>query len=263
MVSTSYQIAYLSLSASEQAALTQAFGTLDAQVKANIENETALDAADFSALLAAFAAQLASGIAANDAWGVTCRAFQLRGKALSPAQCPTILGKVKPLHDHATHVHKASSGKLTPAIAEKLIRKHANQKDLPASGQILRQAVLGDYLIWATFKVSDSSSHPYPHLPQTHAGILAALGLGCSSSTDPIVFLAWDHHMAGTPPLHRPTIADAGNYHFFRPHADAHAWHGWTEPLPHPPAAVFPQPEIVLGKITCAGLTLPFHVLEA
>lgn len=262
MSSANYQTAYASLIPAEQAALTLAFATLDAQVTANIQNETALVAQDFLELLQAFASQLASGIAANDAWGTACRSFKFRGKALLPTQCPIILGKVKALSDHATHVHKASHGKLSPAAAEKLIRKHANQQNLPATGQFLRKAVMGDYVIWATFHANDSSKHPYPHLPQTHAGILAALGLGCSSSTEPIVFLAWQHQQAGNPPLHRPTIADAGNYSFFRPHADVHAWHGWTEPLPHS-SAPSPQPELVLGKITCAGLTLPFHVIEA
>ena len=265
MPSTHYQQAHATLSLAQQAVLASAFAALEAQIKANIENETALQVADFSDLLQAFLAQIGTGQAANNAWGSACRGFQLRGKAILPAQCPITLGKLKPLHDHATHVHKASSGKLTPDAAAKLLRKHSGLGKLPAFSQILHDAVLGDYIIWATFKATDTNSHPYPHLPQTHAGILAALGLGYSSSTDPLVFLAWNHQAAGTPPppLHRPTIADAGNYRFFRPNLDATAWHGWTEPLPHSTMPVFAQPEIVLGKITCAGLKLPFYVIEA
>jgi hypothetical protein len=239
-----------------------ALDALASEVRTNIENEAALDDSDFAGLLNLFAAQLATGQNHSEAWVTACRAHQRKGKPLATAQCPVTLGRVRVLSDHAEDIRKASAGKLTAASAEKLLRKNsdvANTQQLAIGfWSSLRKAVLGRYLIWATFDANNSASNPFTKLPLTRAGICAALGLPYA---EPIIILVWDHHTAGAPLLHRPTIADAENGSLFRSHADPGLFCGWTQPLHHTPA-LSPQPEVVMAETASAGLKLPFQVID-
>ena len=89
------------------------------------------------------------------------------------------------------------------------------------------------------------------------------LGLGHVTTADTLIVLVWSHVDSGSPPLHRPTIADAKANPYFRPHADATIHWGLTKPLPPNPGKLQPQPEVVMPEITSMGLQLPFRVVQA
>jgi hypothetical protein len=232
------------------------------QVKWNVENETALADGDFISLLNAFSAQLTSGTTPDKSWEAACHAHQFRGCAIGSTQCPQTLGRVKGLQAHAKDVADASNGDYVAEEVLPLLRAHSGSLKPKGFEQCLRDAVLGNFTIWATFDADDGASNPFAKLPHAVAGIRAALGLGHLTDTDPIVILVWDHAGAGAPPLHRPSIADAENNPYFRPHHDREMHCGWTYPLPHTPALTA-QPEVVMHRTACKGLILPFHVIEA
>jgi hypothetical protein len=87
------------------------------------------------------------------------------------------------------------------------------------------------------------------------------LGLGSADAS--LILLVWSHTGCGSPPLHRPTVADAEDYPYYRPHSDAARPWGFTHPLPPNPDALQPQPELVMPEITSRGLRLPFRVVQA
>ena len=72
----------------------------------------------------------------------------------------------------------------------------------------LRESWLGNYLVWATFNPDDPRADPFARLPSTHQGIRTALGLGHCTPSDTLIVLVWNHADSGSPPLHRPTVAD-------------------------------------------------------
>jgi hypothetical protein len=245
-----------------QAALNAWVGNPDlSQVGQNICDETALVAADFAKLLGSFATELANGTASKDSWIAACRAHKRRGRQLPDVDCPSILGRARSLDDHANSVAKGSGGALTPAEAKRLLLKHAGGPVAPALDSIMRLAPLGNYLVWATFNANNPATDPFNHLPTSHGGICTALGLGWANAI--LILLVWSHAGSGSPSLHRPTVADAEVYPFYRPHRDASAPWGFTCPLPPNPGGLQPQPELVMPETTSQGLRLPFRVIRA
>lgn len=230
------------------------------QVSWNITNETALAAPDFSSLLDSFASRLTAGSSPKDSWLAACRAHKLKGSQLPVTVCPEILGRAKGLEDHAVWVAKASGGGLTPAEAKRLLIKYSGAHNPTMLHPFLRETPLGKYnLVWATFDQTDPNANPFARLPVSRDAICAALGLG--GITDTLILLVWNHADSGSPPLHRPTVADAEDYRFYRPRPDARAFWGLTEPLPPNPDGLAPQPEVVMPDPTSRGLRLPFSVV--
>ncbi|MBI4327673.1 MAG: hypothetical protein HY674_20775 [Chloroflexi bacterium] len=117
--------------------------------------------------------------------------------------------------------------------------------------------------MWATFNSDDPQVNPFDRLPNTRSGICTALALGGAIFNETLVVLVWNHADSGSPPLHRPTVADAEDYPHFRPRPDADAPWGLTEPLPPNPDALRPQPEVVMPETPGRGLRLPFRVVSA
>jgi hypothetical protein len=130
-------------------------------------------------------------------------------------------------------------------------------------GGFLYAAPLGKHIVWATFDSAHNDADPFERLPTTHAGICTALGLGHATPDDTLIVLVWSHVDSGSPPLHRPTVADAENYPYYRPCAEADALWGLTEPLSPNPDGLLPQAEVVMPKISSQGLRLPFRVIQA
>ena len=233
------------------------------QVRQNVADETALATADFVGLLNQFAAHLANGKSPIASWLTACRAQKLKGRIIPDEDCPVILGRAKGLDDHASSVAKASRGDLTKEQAKKLLLKNSGLLNLIDFEVFLRDAPLGNYLVWATFDSADSRANPFDRLPQTRTGICTALGLGHFTQNDTLIVLAWDHVDSGSPPLHRPTVADAEAYPHYRPHSQANVVWGLTKPLPPNPDGLQPQPEVVMPETTGKGLRLPFRVVLA
>nr|MDP2189931.1 hypothetical protein [Rhodoferax sp.] len=238
------------------------------QVQQNVSDEAALTTNDFTSLLNYFAAQLANGKSPIDSWltacrAHNCRAHKLKGRIIPDENCPTILGRAKGLDDHASSVAKASRGDLTKEQAKKLLLKHSDSLNLIGFEAFLRDAPLGNYLVWATFDLSDPRANPFDRLPHVRAGICTALGLGHFTPDDTLIILVWNHVDSGSPPLHRPTVADAEVYPYYRPRPEADAPWGLTKPLPPNPDGLQPQPEVVMPETTGKGLRLPFRVVLA
>lgn len=234
------------------------------QVCQNVEHETALRAADFTSLLRSFAAMLNGGETPVAAWQTACRDHKLCGNEVPAAHCPAILGRVRSLADHANSVSKASSGLLTSDQARKLLLKHSGSLNPIRFESFLRSAHLGNYnLVWATFDSVDTTLDPFDRLPRSCTGMCTALGLGHLTAEEALLVLVWSHADSGLPVLHRPTVADAEDYFFYRPCPDADAEWGLTEPLLPNPDGLQPEPEVVLQETTSKGLRLPFRVVQA
>ncbi len=233
------------------------------RVSQNVTGETALGTADFASLLSSFAAQLASGENPVNAWQTACRAHKLLGRQIPRADCPAVLGRAKGLDDHAACIAKASRGTLTSSEAKKLLLKRSGSLDPAGLDAFLRDAPLGNYVVWATFDSADPHADPFDRLPNSRDGIRTALGLGHVTTGDALIVLVWNHVGSGSPPLHRPTVADAEDYPYYRPRPEADARWGLTEPLPPNPDGIPPQPEVVMPETTSQGLRLPFRVVQA
>lgn len=241
-----------------------AFDATLGQVGQNVEHETALGTADFTSLLHSFGAMLNSGETPLAAWLTACRNHKLRGNTIPAARCPVVLGRVKSLADHANSVSKGSRGLLTSDQARKLLLKHSGSLTPIRFESFLRSANLGNYnLVWATFDSADTTADPFDRLPGSCTGMCTALGLGHLTAEDTLIVLVWSHADSGSPPLHRPTVADAEDYFFYRPRPEADAEWGLTEPLLPNPDGLQPQPEVVLQETTSKGLRLPFRVVQA
>jgi hypothetical protein len=261
---SAYQQALANLIDDARKAVEDAFTALLSQVSQNVANETALSTADFASLLNLFAAQLASR-GPEASWKTACYAHQLKGRRIPDADCPVILGRAKGLEDHAAAIANASRGHgdLTKEEARNLLLKHSGSLGPLGFETFLREAPLGDYMVWATFNPDDPRVDPFARLPSTHQGICTALGLGHYTPSDTLIILVWKHADSGSPPLHRPTVADAETYPYYRPRPDADARWGLTEPLPPNPDGLLPQPEVVMPETTSQGLQLPFRVVQA
>ncbi len=231
------------------------------QVRRNIAGETALAPADFVALLTFFAANLANGEPAENSWIAACRSHKLKGPKIPIDYWPSVLGRARSLEDHAKSVAKASFGSLTQQEAKRHLLKHGGSLNPIGFELFLRAATLGNHIVWATFNSDDPHSDPFGRLPKTRSGICTALGLGGSIFNETLIILVWSHADSGSPPLHRPTVADAEDYTYYRPRADSGALWGLTEPLTPNPDAVQPQPEVVMTETSSRGLRLPFRVV--
>ena len=232
------------------------------QVAGNVEQETALPIADFSALLEAFGQALVAGTPAPEAWTNACRGHQFRGAAMPSAARPGVLGRSMAIKSYADLVAAASGMTLTPVVAEKLLQQHAGRDPLPLRiDRLLRQTLVGRYVVWATFCAATPDANPFDVLSRATADILTAFGLGHINPSETLLLLAYRITLppAG-PPLHRPTIAEAVEFAFYRPWPDPSHPHGYTAPLPPNTAGLAPQPEIVHPQIVGAGLLVPYHL---
>lgn len=271
MPSASYQSAFSQLSPVIQELIANALPNLfskqdPGRIQQNAEAETALSVDVLLSFLSSFAEQLQQHQPPENAWKIACYAHQFKGTQLSRERIPTTLGRVKALADHIASILKVPSalnGGMTKERIRKLLLKHMGSDQAPNLEPLLREALLGEYVIWATFNIADTKQNPFDSLPTDRTELCIALGLGMTlRANDPIILLVWDHAASGAPELHRPTIADACDYTFFRPHHDpAHPW-GMTEPLQPNAKKHMPQPEIVMRATTSQGLKMPYIILH-
>jgi hypothetical protein len=197
------------------------------------------------------------------AWQSACRQHKLRGPELPAADCPAVLGRARNLNDHAASLAKASVVALTANEAKKLLLKCSGSLKPHALDTFLRATPLGNYFVWATFDALNPRADPFDRFPHSHEALCTALGLGHFTAEDTLIVLVWDHVDSGSPPLHRPTVADAEDSAYYRPRHDADAPWGLTEPLPPNPDGLQPQPEVVMPETSSQGLRLPFRVIQA
>jgi len=152
---------------------------------------------------------------------------------------------------------------VTPAKARRLLLKFSEAANPSPLYPFIYEALLGRHVIWATFDADHPDQNPFDRLPHSREGIRMALGLGHLSADDSLILLVWGHRESGSPPLHRPTVADAEHHPYYRPHHKAGGLWGFTEPLPPNPEGLPPQPEVVMSETASQGLRLPFRVFQA
>ena len=231
-------------------------------VAGNIAGECALPTDAFERLLRDFARCLSkagpSFVGDRDAWKHlwqdACKEHEFGGAPLRDEHRPSVLGRAWSVGSLARSMARAT--RLPEAAAQRLLSKHLvttpPPKHLRANLQV---TPLGGALIWATFDPDDTTRDPFERLPATAAAVQCALGLGCHPEGEAIVALTYS---AAPPahglPLHRPTIADANAYFYYRPHHDPVTPWGYTAPLDPNPDGLEGMPEIVHGQVTGAAL---------
>ena len=266
MSASAYQQALDQIEPTLRTGIEAGIALLNEQLQANIGNETALAVDDFVDVLKKFSencvkSAVVDAKTAHDSWVTACWAHSRKGSVVPDAHLPVVLGRCKTLKAHAEDLSHVEGSPFNLDAAEKFLRKHSNSNSPAASNNAVRDVVLGNHNLWATFNPADTAANPFLRLPRTFAGICAALALQYQADVTEIIVLAWNHRASGAPSLHRPTIADAAENTLFRPHHDPASHYGYTGPLKHTPA-LDPQPEVVLGSITCKGLILPYMIFE-
>ena len=233
------------------------------QVVANIEAETALSVDDLVALLTDFASELTRGLQPpHTCWIQVCWRHQFKGPRV-PSPSPAIVGRATPIGGHAKVVSDSPGASLSPDQCEALLRKvaMAGAAAMPRDMRVLCGASLGSYVLWATFCSAKPGDCPFEHLPRTTDAIRTALGLGECAETETLVLVSYEtqgSHAALE--LFRPTIADAGGYHWYRPHPLPAAPHGLTCPLMPNAGGLAPQPEVVHRPATGERLVFPIYL---
>jgi hypothetical protein len=262
---TAYQSALERLSADSReivervmAAWHNVPGADGAQLARNIEAESGLAVACFAELLTQFAAELGRTGAPEDAWKAACENRILMGKVVPDTLRPQVLGRAEKL---PSYVRRLAVTGHQSAIRHAIV-KHSGRIDPPAAlARTMTAAPLGGSdPVWGTFE-SSSRDDPFFGIPADTASIRTALGLGFArEDAEPFVLLRWRTEPPAGVSLHRPTIADAGTYHYFRPNPDQASPYGKTHPLLPNPDGLDGCPEVVQRKITGNSLVFPYHL---
>lgn len=232
------------------------------QVADNLRQECALAPQHFELLLRDFDHNLTTEEGTElrvrsvwkDLWRRSCKPYEFHGAPLPSDARPPTLGRawsVGSLARSMAPAMKLPEEKVKRMLNKRLATKHA----LKLLSTPLRATPLGGELIWATFDAEDTSRDPFDRLPPTAAAVRCALGLGFHKRGEPIVALTYrssppTHGL----PLHRPTIADANTYSFYRPHADPKSPWGFTAPVNPNPDGLLGMPELVHAQVTGAAL---------
>lgn len=228
------------------------------QIGINLQTECALPPDQFQSLLANFAAALQTAPSPlpeatwDSTWCTVCKPHEFRGAMVPTELRPRVLGRVWSVGAFASSISRTYPRDLPRGAAEKALRKHAGRPPARLSAQI-RAAALGRDVIWATFHPNDPTQDPFACLPASAEGIACALGIGHYRGGE-LVALIYNT----TVPLHRPTIADASNYSYYRPHSDPVTHHGYTQPLR---PGVTRMPEVVHTAVTGAALISPYRII--
>lgn len=228
------------------------------QIAANIRAETALASDRLEALLNDFAQDLAGSTDPLKTWKEVCYRHQFRG-ARVPPPVPAMVGRAVPIESYVKEIRVSDREQMSQAQYERLLRRvaKAGTSVTPRDARILRKALLGRYVLWATFRRSNPTARPFDHLPRTTEAIRNALGMGHIGETETLVLMSYRTQDGTTSlELFRPTIGDAGDYHYYRPHSDPGCWHGMAFPLRPDMQGLEPLPEVVHRE--CNGQTLDF-----
>lgn len=232
------------------------------QLAANIRAECALRFEHFGSLLLDFAQALgrSPALAPEEAWCNACARYELHGAEMPLPQRPSVLGRGSRIRHFAGGI-STKRRHVSPAQAERLVRKNAGRIPPVDEEEILRAGTLGGQVIWATFNVADGNADPLAGLPSRMAAVCTALGLGFHADQELLVLTYRSEAPVHGLPLHRPTVADAKSYCYYRPHGDAASCWGYTEPLTPNPEGLRALPEVVHAQVGAAALIFPYQIL--
>jgi hypothetical protein len=235
-----------------------------AQVRENIMRECALSLTAFTELLTAFAASIAAGATGVEAWGKACRGHKLRGEEIKGPRRPRRAARVMTLETYVGLLVRSTG--LTRDAALDLLEASNERIPQDDDAELIRATRLGSYVIWATTHADAPDQDPYDALPHALRCLCVTLGLGdLADNGDPMVYVSY--RPASTVPMFRSTVADAGNYPYYRPHADATDPFGRTaphacRPCDHADHAHVGQIEFVHPEITGEGLVFPYRIVR-
>lgn len=227
------------------------------QIAENIATEITLTPAVFTQLLSDFADGLTKHSDPLVAWDKACGLHSFSGKSLDQIDRPSKLGRASKFDKFLQYA------KTTDVKFKKTLTKYADNAKPPTFlKNILNGESLGGPVIFATFNEGDASGDPFDGLPWDRDAIRTALGLGQPEHNSPDPYLLFRYRSSEPPtlPLHRPTIADAGTFCYFRPVKSAKAKWGNTHPVP-PNARKLPaKPELVHRQITGIRVDFPYTI---
>lgn len=231
------------------------------QITDNIDAECSLACTEFESLLQKFADQLMAAVDPAAAWRNACDNHKLCGSSMTAASRPAVLGRACRVEHFATSVYD-SNRHLSSDQAKRLVEKYAGRTPPSTKEVVLRRGMLGGAVIWATFDEVNGALDPFQKLPEKAEDVCTALGLGYHPLPEAVLILVFS---SAAPvhglPLHRPTVADASDYHFYRPHPDPVSPHGYSQPLAPNSVGYAPMPEIVHAQVSGAALILPYRIL--
>lgn len=229
-----------------------------AQITINARGETALPEPEFVALLTDFVRHLTDGGDPQMSWVRACRGRHFRGAVLGDELRPRLLGRALALEDYAKRVSEISG--LSPETEKRLLRQYAGSSVPGHRLRNLRRTALGAYVLWATFDPTRAEVDPFRDVPKTTPAVRSILGLGRTAANEVLALVTYRCPLEIA--LHRPTIAEAGDYAWYRPHDIPDHPHGYTCRLDTGARGL---PEVVHrppGASQSLDLVLPYHLTE-
>jgi hypothetical protein len=224
------------------------------QLAKNIESENSLSVTAFTRLLKSFAVQLGKSSGDIGIWKAVCAAHEFLGPMVPATTRPPRLGRAGKLKRYADHLENIV-GKF--AASQQLTKNAGKPKPLRALVRQMRRANLsGGRILWGTFSLPPDTD-PLAGMPLDTDGITTCLGLGCDNDPAPFIVMQYEISDPSSPSLHKPTVADAGTYSFFRPSKSPGDHWGMTEPLKANPKKHKGRPELVHPQITGQSLVFP------
>lgn len=226
------------------------------QISKNIRNETALASNAFSSLLKGFAEELETGLSPAESWSNVCARYRLHGRALQPIDRPSLAGRASKIDDYARFLE----GEASKRANLHLLTKWAGKVPLTALRNKMRKANIGGPVTFTSFNETSGELDPFAGLPLDTSSIRIAFGLGHLDTTGRFILLSYGTGASPDLPLHRPSIADACSFSYFRPHPDENARVGRTHPLSPNPRRLKSRPELVHKQISGSTLKFPYQL---
>lgn len=240
-------------------------GASAAQLARNFVHEEQLDVLAHEAFLRQLATRWASS--PDDALYVLavyideCRNFHLRGPVVGGPEVQ-FAGRAATYRGFKVHIEKAFARAGVPisaaALEIELRALAANCIMYPGLAASFTSSLFGDLPIaghptWCAFVNPNRLTTPFvPHC-ETAEEICDAFGLGMIDPPEELATFTY----RPPEPVRTPTIADAGDYHFFRPSPPGSP-HGWTKPLGRVLPVGEPRPEAVHQQLCGNAIDLSF-----
>jgi hypothetical protein len=210
--------------------------SLGARVDVNLRLERFLPAVpDMQKLLAVFLGHAHTDWKAFErAYEAACRQKSLRGGEVTLALLPQVLGRAIDRGAWENHLFQ-NHRQLFANDRRRITRFVDTLLSMPGyalQGSAEGAAMMSHYAAWATWNRNDTTGDPFAFCTTGHGDqIRASLGLVSRRKGRSPELLLLVYERPAQQPLHRPTVADAAKYEYFRPPSPGQGDdHGWTVP---------------------------------
>ncbi len=227
------------------------------QIAKNISRETGLPIARFTALLQDFADALVEPLEPLKAWEKACADHRFAISPLAASDRPLKMGRACKFDMFLRYSITSDR-----TWKHSLTKYAGNSKPLTSFKNTLQLQYLGGPVTFATFNEADSTLDPFSDLPMDTDAIRTALGLGQDdhTSSSPYLLFRYDPESPSHLSLHRPSIADAGTFSYFRPAPSVKNKYGQTLPIAPNKRGLPSKPEIIHSQASAAHLVFPYHI---